>query len=195
MGVEVPDNIFLKEGKDGERIITAHVSGKKKDPRISYITNVFPIIEEKQFDDRLRFKKTVIAEGTEYIVQGFADGLNLESLERLEVKLSSAPWSLSKFQKSMQRKMYIWLDDGKYKHDYLITGSRDPNVWDKQKLEISHIETTPKDGQDAFEWLMKGIQRLKDIKSIMDSGDPSTGLVDGVCANRYCLYGVNCQFK
>lgn len=195
MGAVVPENIYLKEGKAGEIIITGHLSGKKADKRIEYLDLSFPIVEEKQFDDRLRFKKTITVDGIEYLIQGFADGLNPKVSTRLEVKLSSTPWSLGRFEKSYQRKMYIWLDNGKYKTDYLITGLRDPNTWATQKLQVSRIQTTPKDGQDAFEWVMKGIERLKNAKEIMASGDKSTGLVDGRCISPFCLYGVNCQFK
>lgn len=195
MGVEVPENRFLTEGKVGERIITAHVSGTPNE-KIKFLTCSFPVIEEVQFDDRLRFKKEINVRGTHYIIQGFADGLNPDLKTRLEIKLSSTPWSLGKFRKSMQRKMYTFLDNGEYKVDYLITGPRDPEKWDKNTLTLSRLEVDPQDPKDAEEWLMKGIERMENLADIMAERGPSTGLNEqGKCVNKFCLYGVNCRYK
>jgi hypothetical protein len=195
LGAEVPEIIYLTEGKVGHRIIQAHVSGKKKDSRLSYLNITFPIVEERDFDDRLRFVKTLNLGGVEYIFQGFADGLNPYLKQRLEIKLSSTPWSIGKFEKSYQRKLYVWFDKT-YKDDYLITGPRDPNVWDKQKLELMHLSPTDKDVKDAEDWVMKGIALLKDIKTAIKNREKSSGLSqDGKCINRWCLYSYNCQFK
>lgn len=188
MGIEVPENEFLTRGKEGHRIIQDHVSGKKGHLALGHIKYNFPIVEEKDFDEKCKFVKYIKDGADTFIVQGFADGMNREENRLLEIKLSSAPWSAGKFKKAMQRKMYAW-GFGFFEEAILITGSTRPEEWLASPLSVISCPMTKTDAQEAEDFIHEGIRILR-------AGD-FTGDLDenGRCSDRYCLYGVNCFFK
>lgn len=184
MGIPVPDYPFLTAGKKAHRIIQDHVSGKKKDKRLKHIEINFPVVEEVDFDERCKFSHTLfIPEHNEkYEIMGYIDGLDEKGKKFLEIKTSSTPWSIKKFRDSMQRKMYAY---GKpfYKEAYLITGSKDPDEWEKSPPKLYSVKLTGKDQTDAHEWIMKGVEKLR-------SGDFSGGLDEnGKCMG--CFWNMN----
>jgi len=186
----------LKEGKVGHSIIQKHVSGKTIDNRIAYITRRFPIVEEEDFDKRLNWRKYFTIKGSKYLVQGFTDGLDSikNPKEMLEIKLSSSPWSVGKFQKSLQRKLYAW-GFPSLKMAYLITGGRDPDEWATTPLKVKEVEITKEDAQEAEKWTMQAIERLSHLKEIIESRDKTTGLDEnGKCNDYNCNYKENCLF-
>lgn len=211
MGIEVPRNIYFDGGNYGQRIIQAHVSGKKKFDILEKLTQPFTVVEEKQFDERCKFVKHIEYGSDTIIIQGFADGLNPTEKRMMEIKLSSTPWSIGKYKKSMQRKIYAW-GFPQYEKGLLVTGmmlTREQiqeagndwlnwkaEDWEKRILEnwtespptASECAMTKEDAQEAEEYILKGIEILR-------AGDFTGGLENGVCTDRYCLYGDNCYFK
>lgn len=190
MGIPVPDYPFLSEGKEAHRIIQDHISGKKKDPRLKHIEIEFPIVEEKDFDERCKFTFQVTPE---YEIFGYIDGLDPKNKRFCEIKTSSTPWSMTKFRDAMQRKIYSFalLD---YEEAYLITGKKDPEKWSNGDLpKVYSIKITQKDRDDAWAWIADGIAKL-------EAGDFSGGLDEnGKCTG--CFWNMdrypelaNCHF-
>jgi len=165
LGIPVPDYPFLKEGKETHRIIQDHVSGKVKNEFLKHIEINFPIVEEKDFDENCKF---IFYPKDGYQVIGYVDGMDAENGRLLEIKTSNKPWSISQFRDSMQRKIYA-LAHIDYKEAYLITGSKDPNEWEKSPPKLYSLTLNQKDRDEALGWIMKGI-------SILEKGDFSGGL-------------------
>jgi len=185
MGIKIPDYDFLREGKEAHRLIQLHVSGKKKHKYLKHIEIKFPIVEEVDFDERCRFSFPVKTDKGEYEIIGFYDGLDIKNHRILEIKSSSTPWSLGKFHSSMQRKLY-GLSNFKIKEAFLITGSRNPDDWEKNPPKIYSIPFKPRDYSEATKWIFDGI-------NIILKGDFTGGLdEDGKCTG--CFYGKNCSF-
>jgi hypothetical protein len=178
-------NHFMTDGQAGHEIIQGHVSGKMPDPRIKYIKDVFPIVEEKRFDERCKFSFMI----DEYEIIGFFDGLNEKIKKDLEIKLTATtPWTLSRFQKSIQRKIYK-LARPDLGSTILITGSTNPELWKTEKLKRFEVAATKQDAIDAEKWIRAGIKVLED-------GDYNGGLdEDGRCNLFRCPWGENCHFK
>ncbi len=190
MGLKPEDHDYYHQGKEGHRIIQDHVSGKKPDERLTHIKFSFPIVEEVDFDARCKFEVPFEAEGlkNEYSIIGFVDGKNLEEKRILEIKVSSVPWSVLKFQQSLQRKLYAMsLID--MVETIGITAVRNPDNWKLDQPKLYKIPNTDKDRQEARDWIIGGIK-------IIESGDFKGGLDEnGKCTDPRCYYGVNCQFK
>lgn len=200
MGIPVPDYPFLKEGTDAHRIIQAHVSGKSICKDLKHIVTNFPVVEEKDFDEKCKF--SFLLKGLdghpdplvkeEYEIFGFVDGFDREKGRLLEIKTSSKPWSMTQFRDAMQRKIYA-LAFPDFKEAYLITGSKDPFKWEKEAPKIYSLTLTRKDREEAFDWIVKGIK-------ILESGDFSGGLDEnGKCTG--CFWNMdrypgiaNCHF-
>jgi|GEM_PF-2383410 len=181
---------YFTEGRVGHNLIQRYISKRELDPKVKFDTEVkmddlyFPLVEEKDFDDRMRFLFNV----GQYQVIGYADGLNKEAAKGAEIKLSSTPWSLGKYLVSDQRKLYglgfPWL-----KEMYLITGHRYPDRWEKEPIKVHHLPFRDEDKKDAQKFIEKGIQVIED-------GDFTGGLDEsGRCRDRNCAYGPNCLFK
>ncbi len=182
-GVERVDYWFYKEGREAHRIIQEHVSGVSKHPFLSHINLYFPIVETQDFDPKTKFE----FEFEGYTIFGFYDGIDHDSKKFLEIKTSSSPWSMGRFKKSMQRKLY-GLADPSLKTSVLITGSRNPDDWENDPPKVYTVPVTEKDLEEAKEWIKEGIR-------ILEGGKFDGGLVDGVCTDPYCPYGQNCLFK
>lgn len=166
MGIEVPEYSFLQEGRDAHRVIQDHVSGKKKHPDLAHIKTVFPIVEEKDFDERCKFSfKVEMVKGMykpldKYEIRGFYDGRLKNFSETMEGKFSSTPWSIGKFKKDIQRKIYA-LSNDKIKTQHIITGPRDMSKWKVTPPTISDLKPDKKDKEDARKWIIEGIELLE----------------------------------
>ena len=184
MGVEPEDKWYYHEGNDAHRIVQDHVAGIKKHPLLVDIKKKFEIVELVDRDPRCKFEFSV---GGVKII-GYHDGKNKPHTKFLEIKSSGTPWSLSKFQKSMQRKIY-GLSDERFKTSYLITCKRKPEEWRVNKPKIFKAPVTTQDRLDATVYINKAV-------GVVKKGDFKGGLdEDGKCTDRNCYYGVNCQFK
>lgn len=185
MGKKKPWIEAFKQGKDGHRIIQDHVAGIKKDPRIEYLTESFPIVETKDFDENCKFELRVNG----YLIIGYLDLQDPDNHRYGEIKLSSNPWSLGKYKESPQRKIYS-LAFPQYTKGILITGPLDPNTWATDKLRVLELSLTQKDRDEALEFIKKGI-------AIFESGDFNGGLdpETGRCIDSRCPYGKNCHFR
>jgi hypothetical protein len=185
--LKIPTEVthYMTDGQAGHEIIQGHVSGKMPDLRIKYIKDVFPIVEEKRFDERCKFSFEI--DGYEII--GYFDGLNPEKHTDLEIKLTATtPWTLARFQTSMQRKIYKRARPDLEK-SILITGSTNPDLWKTEKLKRFEVESRKQDAIDAEKWIRAGI-------AVLEDGDYNGGLdEDGRCNLFRCLWGENCHFK
>lgn len=182
MGIPQEDKVYFREGTEGHRIIQDHVSGRKVDPRLSYLDIHFPIVEKRDFDPDTKFSITVDG----YQIIGFYDGLKPKGW--LEIKLSSTPWRISQYVKSPQRWIYAYADP-RLEVATLVTGSRNPDDWATQHLQVMEIPATEKDREKGLEFIRKGIE-------VFESGDFTGGLDDdGFCNDHRCLWGKNCQFR
>lgn len=203
MGIPVPNYHFLKEGKDGHRIIQDHVAGIKKHKYLKKIEIKFPIVEERDFDERCKFEfsfnRVLIDYGIHetlkevYNIIGFYDGRVENYSKTMEGKFSSAPWSMGKFKKDIQRKIYALSNEG-IKEQFLITGQRDVERWKNEPPKIyGPFRPTKQDKKDAIEWILKGIR-------ILEKGDFTGGLdKNGKCTD--CFWNIpryrgmaNCNF-
>lgn len=192
MGLKIPDYPFLAEGKHAHRLIQDHVSGKKKRQDLKHIKIRFPIVEEVDFDERCKFSFPMTSGKSKYLMRGFYDGRTKDYSRILEIKSSSTPWSMGKFRKAVQRKIY-GLSNTKIKEAYLITCARNVDKWEKEPPKIYKVAYTPKDYSDAIKWITDGI-------NILLKGDFTGGLdKKGKCTG--CFYNMsqypqlaNCNF-
>lgn len=183
MGFKVEDKPWFHEGTEAHRIIQDHVSGRKIDERLSGVKVTFPVVEQQDFDPKCKF--SFVREGIEII--GFYDGLDEENNRFLEIKTSSEPWPIKRYQDSYQRRLYA-LAKPKMTESILITCKRKPEQWVETPPKVYRLPLTQQDRDEAEEWLIKGITF---IKSGVYTGD----LVDGRCIDPRCPFGRNCQFK
>jgi len=185
MGLKPEERAYWKEGREAHAIIQKHVSGEEEHPALAHITDRFPIVERVDFDPHCKFNFTI--EDGKYNVIGFYDGLDPENKRFLEIKTSSKPWSVGKFKSSIQRKLYA-LAHPELTESILITCRKDPLLWELEKPKRFKVPITKQDREEATEWILDGIR-------LLESGDFTGGLEDGVCRNPWCYYGCNCQFK
>jgi hypothetical protein len=202
IGLRPEEKAIYQEGKKAHDIIERHLSGKECHPQLVHLNFSFPIVEEKDFDERLKFNielndsllKLVDPRDPRfyqpkdsYNIIGFADGLNQPAGYFLEIKTSSVPWTIKKFFDSEQRKLYA-LGFAWANRAICISGQRDPAKWATEKVKAYSLPCTPKDHADAILWVLGGIK-------IIESGDYTGGLVDGKCVDPNCYYGINCHFR
>lgn len=189
MSIPVPDYPFLKEGKKAHRIIQDHVSRKIRNEFLKHIEINFPVVEEEDFDERCKF---TISISDKYSVSGFVDGLDERNKRFLEIKTSSKPWSMMQFRDAMQRKIYA-LAHPEFTDAYLITGSKDSKVWEKEPPKLYSVSLTQKDRDEALDWIMKGIKILEEGK--FDGGLDEEGYCESCFWNmpRYPELA-NCNF-
>lgn len=213
MGLKPQDRPYYHTGKAGHDIIQAHLSGKHKTPYLEHIPYTFPLVEEKDFDERLKFNVTLkslidryseflapsLFPKEEYNLIGFFDAMDKASCRFGEIKISSSPWGITQFANLMQRKIYS-LAIPLFREVVCITAHSSvpqdlDNIvateqWAIQKPKYYTIPCTQEDRIEALKWILEGIE-------IIESGDYSGGLdATGVCAlGDRCYYGVNCSFK
>jgi len=183
MGLVPEERLEWNEGKEGHKVVQLHLCGKKTDKRLSHIKYSFPIVEEKDFDERCKFEFQI----NNYQFIGYYDGLNRKDKRVVEIKLSSNPWSLMQFQNLIQRKIFslanVW------KETICITGYRDMKLWKDNPLKYFTVPTTKKDEQDAANWILSGIE-------VLESGNFKGGLNEfGKCTDPRCYFGANCNFR
>jgi len=193
MGLQPEEREEWKQGKEAHAIIQAHVSGKKIDDRLSHIKYIFPIVEEKDFDERCKFEIPIKFGVNDKVVNsykviGYFDGLDIENHRFLEIKASDPVWSLIKFQNSIQRKLYAFAN-AQITEAVLITCSKYPDRWSQEPPKVFSVPLTPQDKSEAVKWLLGGIQ-------IIESGKFDGGLDEnGICRDKFCYFGNNCSFK
>jgi hypothetical protein len=188
MGVKMPEWDFFNAGKEAHRIVQDHVSGVIRDPRLSFFVYSFPLVETVDFDPKMNFRIKI---DEEFDVQGYIDGLNIGTSQSLEIK-TGAPWSMTKFQKSFQRKVYSLLLP-EIKEQLLLSISANPDEWNSSTSKVFSASPTKTDRDEAMEWIKGGIKIFKE-------GDFYRDLVkheDGSwhCEDPRCLYGDKCFFK
>lgn len=184
MGFKQPDNIYFREGKICHRIIQDHVARIKTHKSLKHILYQFPIVEIEDFDPRCKFEFEVDS----YTIIGYYDGLNWKNKRFLEIKSSSTLWTMGKFQKAIQRKIYALANPKKLDEACLITGSRKPADWKTQPPKFYKVPLTQQDRDEALTWIKEGIKIIK-------AGEFTSDLVDGKCVDPRCYWGENCQFK
>ena len=192
IGIPQPEKPEWAQGKKIHKIIQAHVSGKKAHPHLKHIKYKFPIVEEVEFDERCRFEIPMAAgmksgKVEKYKIIGFLDGLDLKNKRFLEIKSSDPVWTLGRFQRSIQRKLYA-LAKPKFTEAILIACSKNEAIWASEKPKVYKVPLTPQDKSEAVDWIMEGIK-------ILVSGNFTTDLVGGKCLDPRCYWGENCQFK
>lgn len=185
MGIKAEERDYFIAGREAHRLIQDHVSGTKPVKTLSHIERVFPIVETEDFDPKTKFE---FSPKDGYTVIGWADGLNVEEKQTLEIKTSrSTLWSIGKFKDSMQRKIYSvgfpWS-----KRAVLITCYSNPLQWSRFKPKIMELPQTDQDKKDALKYIEGGIK-------ILEAGKFDGGLIDGKCRNKWCTFGKNCYFK
>ena len=194
MGLKPEDHEYYHAGKKAHRIIQDHVSGKKPDERLLHIQYTFPIVEEVDFDSRCKFNFNFhhglldpLATKNKYNIIGFVDGLDPDNKTFLEIKSADPVWSLAKFQRAMQRKLYA-LAKPDFKEAILITCSKDPSRWTTEAPRVYSVPLTDQDRKEASDWILGGIKMI-------EAGQFDGGLENGRCNDPRCYFGVNCQFK
>ena len=206
IGVKPEDHDYYHQGTEAHRLIQQYLSGKRGitytyavpdangdmldrtmliDNVMKHIKIGFPIVEQVDFDKRCEFNLKI---NSKYSIRGFIDAQDPKNGRFGEIKTSSTPWSIGKFQSSMQRKIY-GLSNDKFTESYLITGSRKPEEWGTDPLKIYKVPVTATESNEAMAWILKAID-------LLESGDYTGGLDEnGKCTDYRCYYGKNCQFK
>jgi len=191
-GIKPEDKWYFTAGRNAHGIVQRHVSKKELNTVLETIENIkdlcFPIVEEVDFDPRCKFTyKIPYGEKGEYDLIGFVDGRDEEWEHGLELKFSSQLWSLMKFKNAMQRKVYA-LGVPTLEDMTLITASKDPAEWEKETPKVFTVPSTLADGEEALQWIIDGIK-------VLEGGDYTGGLTNGVCLDMNCNWGKNCSFK
>jgi len=184
LGLKPEERPEWKAGNIAHNIIQKYISGKEKNKDLAHIEYRFPIVEEKDFDERCKFDFNF---SSKYNIIGFYDGLDMDNGRMLEIKSSDPVWSLGRFASSMQRKLYA-LSNPKFSEAVLITCSKYPERWSKEKPKVYSVKLTDRDRIEASNWIVKAVE-------LLESGKFDGGLEDGKCTNPYCYYGSNCSFK
>lgn len=190
MGIPVPEYPFLTAGKQAHAIIQRHVSGEHKYPTLKHIKDKFPIVEPDVPDDHpdywdLKEPCKFSFDIGDYEIIGYYDGLDEENGRILEIKSSSNPWSIGKFRKSMQRKLY-GLSNDKIEEAVLVTCHKNIESWENDPPKVYSVPYTKKDRDEAKSWILEGIE-------ILEGGDLTGGLDENGKCTR-CFYGQNCHF-
>lgn len=187
--MEIPqeEQIYFKEGKICHRIIQDHVARIKTHNSLKHILHKFPIVERVDYDPRCKFEIEV--GGCKII--GYYDGLNWPLRKYMEVKSSSTLWTLGKYQRSIQRKIYA-LGSPVLEEGILITCSRNPADWKNQPPKVLKVPLTKGDREQATEYILGGIEILKAGNFLSD-----LEIIDGkpTCTDFRCYWGKNCRFK
>lgn len=202
LSIPVPDYSFLKDGREAHRIIQDHVSKKAKSEFLKHIEIYFPIVEEESDESdfkkywegkkKCKFSFPVKTAKNDYEISGYLDGLDPENKRFLEIKTSTNAWSMKQFSDSIQRKIYA-LAKSDFKEAYIITGSKNPTVWEKEPPKLYSMALTKKDRDEAMDWILGGIE-------ILEKGNFKGGLdEEGYC--KSCFWNMerypelaNCHF-
>ena len=134
----------FRKGKEGHRIIQDHIGGITPFSKIAYLEERFSTVERREFDPNCKFELRVNG----YLIIGYCDARDDDERKLGEIKLSSAPWSLDKYRKSPQRKIYA-LAWPKCERAILITGNKNPETWDTDKLIVRELPITKQDREEG----------------------------------------------
>jgi len=141
-------------------------------------TDTFPLVEEVDFDERLRF---TVPWQDGYELSGFVDGINNDTKHLLEIKTGTM-YSFGKFIKSMQRKLYQMA----FPNYSIVLFTCGKEVVPYKTYEQKPV--TEKEIKSVTDWVNEGIK-------IIESNVFTGGLdADGHCAVRYCEQGDSCHF-
>lgn len=181
MGLPQVQSDFLTQGKEVHRVIQDHISGKDEKPLLKELNlPIFPIVEEKDFDERLKIEFNF---NKSYQLMGFADGRTDDWKRIVEIKSSSKPWNQSRFAKSPQWKIY-GLMKPEIETVTLITTPRDIESWGAKNIKVFNADITDQHRKEARSFIEKGIGIIETIKDQkLHEEEP----------NRYC-WTVNCPF-
>lgn len=183
--VPFPTNEYMKNGQRLHNYMQQHFNGKSPVKELEKIPFDFPIVEERAFDPRCRVWHKF---DDEYAFTGYTDGRNPLKGRILEIKISTIPWSLTKFINNPQKSCYAFCLP-EYEHYLGVTAVHDETTWAKNAPKYYEIPLTKSDRESGEEYIRKAIELLK-------KGDFSGGLdPDGVCRDKGCSYGYNCSFK
>jgi hypothetical protein len=107
-------------------------------------------VEEKDFDERLKFKLNF---GSDEFI-GFLDARNDEKKVFSDIKTSKTLWNMKKFVDLMQRKVYQLAYP-----DYSFVGiTATPSL---DKVYVVEIPNRPQDEETAREWIEDGFRAIK----------------------------------
>lgn len=185
MGMKVPDNIYFEGGRRTEKIITAHISGKLIREDLAHIKTRCSIVAEVEFDPRC---KRFMSINDKYQLFALLDAHEPTTKTLVDVKSGNGKmWSVGQWARSYQRKLYA-LAYPEYDRSVVITALMDDTRWKLEPPKEFNVPSTPKDKEEALEYLHKAIKTI-------EAGDFTGGLTDGKCLNSFCYYKENCQFK
>ena len=190
MGIKPETTVYMTAGSNGHRIIQDHIAGIKKDERLAFLDEVFPIVEVTAFDKNCKFSINIDG----YEVIGYFAAKDPQNKRFGEIKLAGSLWTPKRFQDLPQRKIYA-LAEPEYTKAVLFTGSLNPNDWinsdgKKKDFKVIEVPLTERDRKEAYKWIREGLD-------VFESGDFNGGLDDeGRCTmGRQCPWGNNCHFK
>jgi hypothetical protein len=173
-GLSKVDFPWFTAGKEAHNIIQAHLSGKIIDDRLVKSGIIppeweFPVVEEKDFDERTGFEMPF----GKYQFRGFLDGLDIYTGKMVEIKTSSQPWTLKKFNEAIQKDIYA-LAFPMMKQSKLINCTKDLTNIKKYTVPVGD-----KNRARADKWINEGID-------IIESGDYEGGenINCGMCIYR-----------
>lgn len=153
MYLEKEDFPYFHTGREGHEIIQKHISNKLLDDRLKDLKYHFPIVEEKDFDERLKFE--IKFDDDTFI--GFLDARNDEKKVFCDIKISTTLWTMKKFLDLMQRKVYQLAYPG-----YSFVGiTAKPDLSEVYTIELPN---RPKDSETAREWIIEGFKKVKESK-------------------------------
>lgn len=185
MDIKIPDNDFFIKGREVEKTISDHVSGKKLNDNLSHIPHKFSIVQEQDFDPRC---KRFVPIDNNYQLFALLDGHEPKDKRFLEIKsANSKMWSIGKWMDSYQRKLYAYAYP-EYTSSIIITALMDQNRWKMEQPKVYEIPSSKQDIIDAEKYITNAIKTI-------EARDFTGGLVDGRCIDKYCYYGKNCYYK
>lgn len=168
MGIEQPVNEYMEAGKIAHKIVTDHVCGIKKDPRVM-IDLEFTNPEYKCFKDYR----------DNYALYGFCDAVSFKSKSIMEYKTSTKPWSQQRFDDLIQIPFYSLVTE--FRKIFMVTSTSD-----LINFKVFYKEVVDKEIQKAKDFIEQGI-------AIIEKGDFTSDLVGGKCDGS-CNYRINCHF-
>ena len=178
LGIPRVDYPWFAEGRRLHHLVQGHVSGKVAVKELIGFTDTFPLVEEVDFDERLRF---TVPWQDGYELSGFVDGINNDTKHLLEIKTGTM-YSFGKFIKSMQRKLYQMA----FPNYSIVLFTCGKEVVPYKTYEQKPV--TEKEIKSVTDWVNEGIK-------IIESNVFTGGLdADGHCAVRYCEQGDSCHF-
>ena len=171
MGCKVEENEWMRQGKANHKIIADHILKKKIDERLKGIDLDFQEAEFKCFRD-LDFTD-------KYALFAYIDMISWKSKSLLEIKTSTKPWSMSKFNDLNQWRLYAYMTN--FKHCWFLTSDHE-----LKGIKKFYIEATDNDYKIAEDMVKKSID-------IIENQDLKQDLVNGKC-DGWCSFGKNCYF-